>query len=54
VINIGDAHGLAKLLDNDAALDVVPREVAQSVFARLADPDSSLSRAEHYATSLRS
>jgi hypothetical protein len=40
VINIGDARGLAKLLDNDDHLDVIQREVAHSVFARLSDPDS--------------
>jgi hypothetical protein len=40
VINVGDARGLANLLAKDEELDVVRREMAQSVFARLSDPDS--------------
>jgi hypothetical protein len=40
VINIGDAHGLAKLLENDDRFHVVESEFAPSVFARLAEPES--------------
>lgn len=42
VINIGDAHGLAKLLENDDRFHVAETEFASSVFARLADPDSRI------------
>ncbi len=42
VINIGDAHGLARLLAGDGQLDVTDREVSQSIFARLSDPDSQV------------
>lgn len=40
VINIGDARGLAKLLGQDAHLDVTQREVGRSIFTSLANPDS--------------
>lgn len=40
VINIGDAHGLAKLLEDDDAVHVSESRFAPSVFARLAAPDS--------------
>jgi len=40
VINVGDSAKLAKQLGEDEGLDVVQREVSDSIFGRLSDPKS--------------